>query len=48
MWKWSLVTSGMRAAKDPMEVASDHDQGHKRHDTSWKYLPRLLEARPHH
>ena len=42
------VASRVRATKDPVEVASDHDQGYKGHDTSWEYLPGLLEARPHH
>lgn len=42
------AASCVRATQDPVEVASDHDQGYKGHGTGWEYLPGLLEARPHH
>ena len=43
-----LTASRVRATQDPVEVASNHDQGYKGHDTGWEYLPGLLEAWPHH
>lgn len=42
------AASRVRATQDPVEVASDHDQGYKGHNTCWEYLPGFLEARPHH
>lgn len=42
------AASRVRATQDPVEVASDHNQGYKGHDAGREYLPGLLEARPHH